>query len=39
MKSVSPDSITLRLVIALVALAAGAGAVIVVALLASSVLG
>jgi len=39
MKTVHPDSVTFRLVLALVALAAGAAAVVVVALLASSVLG
>jgi hypothetical protein len=39
MRRVPPDAVTLRLVLALVALAAGAGAALVVALLASSVLG
>jgi hypothetical protein len=38
LKTVPPEAITLRLVLALSALAAGAGAVLVVALLASSVL-
>jgi hypothetical protein len=39
MRAVPPDAVTLRLVLALVALAAGAVAVVIVALLASSVLG
>jgi hypothetical protein len=39
MRAVHPDSVTLRLVLALVALGSGAVAVVVVALLASNVLG
>lgn len=39
MRTVHPDAVTLRLVLALIALAAGAVAVVVVALLASDVLG
>ena len=39
MTRIPPDAVTLRLVLALLALAAGALAVLVVALLATSVLG